>query len=84
MEEQKELTPEEIQERKEKLLKYYEEQTDFLTVQLTYETLLTDIEEQRAKRVQIQAAIAGFFAPEPEGEEEESVPQAPKTLKRVK
>ena len=81
MEEQKELTPEEIQERKEKLLKYYEEQIDFLSVQLSYETLLTDIEEQRAKRVQIQAAIAGFFAPEPE-EEEESQP--PKTLKRVK
>lgn len=81
MEEQKELTPEEIQERKEKLLKYYEEQIDFLTVQLSYETLLTDIEEQRAKRVQIQAAIAGFFAPEPEEEEE---PQPPKTLKRVK
>ena len=81
MEEQKELTPEEIQERKEKLLTYYEEQIDFLSVQLSYETLLTDIEEQRAKRVQIQAAIAGFFAPEHEEEEE---PQPPKTLKRVK
>lgn len=81
MEEQIELTPEQIQERKEKLLQYYQEQIDFLKVQLSYETLLTDIEEQRAKRVQIQAAIAGYFAPDPE--EDEEVPQ-PKTLKRTK
>jgi hypothetical protein len=81
MEEQIELTPEQIQERKEKLLQYYQEQVDFLKVQLTYETLVTDIEEQRAKRVQIQAAIAGYFAPDPE--EDEEAPQ-PKTLKRTK
>jgi len=83
MEEQKDLTPEEIQERKEKLLSYYEEQVKFLTAQLEYETLVTDIEEQRAKRVQIQAAIAGYFAPEP-GEEEEEEISAPRTLKKSK
>jgi hypothetical protein len=82
MEEQKDLTPEEIQERKEKLLSYYQEQVKFLTVQLEYETLVTDIEEQRAKRVQIQAAIAGYFAPEPEEEEEET--PLPRTLKKSK
>ena len=81
MEEQKELTPEEIQERKEKLAEYYREQVEFLTTQLEYETLLTDIEEQRAKRINLQAAVASFLSPE---EEEEEMPEPPKgkTLKR--
>lgn len=86
MEEQKEMSPEEIQERKEKLSKYYEEQVEFLKLQLEYESLLTDIEEQRAKRIQMQAAVASFLAPD---EEEEEVSEAPamrptKTLKRTK
>ena len=53
MEDNKELlTPEEVKERKEKLTQYYTEQVQFLTVQLEYETLVTQIEEQRAKRLQ--------------------------------
>lgn len=78
--ENQELTPEEIQERKEKLLTYYKEQVEFLTVQLSYEKLLTDIDEQRAKRVQIQAAIASMLSPD----EEEEVEEQPRTLKRTK
>ena len=38
MEENKELTPEEVKERKDKLVQYYTEQVEFLTVQLKYET----------------------------------------------
>ena len=78
MEEQVELTPEEIKERKEKLLNYYQEQIEFLTKQLEYETLLTNVEEQRAKRIQMQAAIASFLSPE----SEEEVEEKPRTLKR--
>ena len=78
--ENQELTPEEIQERKEKLLTYYKEQVEFLTVQFSYEKLLTDIDEQRAKRVQIQAAIASMLAPD----EEEEVEEQQRTLKRTK
>lgn len=79
MEENKELTPEEVKERKEKLVQYYAEQVEFLTVQLEYETLVTQIEEQRAKRLQYQVMVANMLADEPEDTEEE---EKPRTLKR--
>lgn len=79
MEENKELTPEEVKERKEKLVQYYTDQVEFLTVQLEYETLVTAIEEQRAKRLQYQVMVANMLAGEPEDEEEE---EKPRTLKR--
>jgi hypothetical protein len=79
MEDNKELlTPEEVKERKEKLTQYYTEQVQFLTVQLEYETLVTQIEEQRAKRLQYQVMVANMLAEEPEEEEEEK----PRGLKR--
>ena len=79
MEDNKELlTPEEVKERKEKLTQYYTEQVQFLTVQLEYETLVTDIEDQRAKRLQFQVMVANMLAPD---DEEEEVDQ-PRTLKR--
>ena len=81
MEENKEvLTPEEVKERKEKLAQYYTEQVEFLTVQLQYETLVTDIEEQRAKRLQFQVMVANMLAPDDEEEAEEA--EQPRTLKR--
>jgi hypothetical protein len=80
MEENKEvLTPEEVKERKEKLTQYYTEQVEFLTVQLEYETLVTQIEEQRAKRLQYQVMVANMLAEEPE---EEEVEEKPRGLKR--
>jgi hypothetical protein len=80
MEDNKELlTPEEVKERKEKLAQYYTEQVEFLTVQLQYETLVTDIEEQRAKRLQYQVMVANMLAEEPE---EEEVEEKPRGLKR--
>ena len=79
MEDNKELlTPEEVKERKEKLTQYYTEQVQFLTVQLEYETLVTQIEEQIAKRLQYQVMVANMLAEEPEEEEEEK----PRGLKR--
>jgi hypothetical protein len=80
MEDNKEvLTPEEVKERKEKLAQYYTEQVEFLTVQLEYETLVTQIEEQRAKRLQYQVMVANMLAEEPE---EEEVEEKPRGLKR--
>jgi hypothetical protein len=81
MEENKELTPEEVKERKEKLVQYYTEQVEFLAVQLEYETLVTNIEEQRAKRLQFQVMVANMLAPDTEEElvEEE---EKPRTLRR--
>lgn len=80
MEDNKEvLTPEEVKERKEKLSQYYTEQVEFLTVQLEYETLVTQIEEQRAKRLQYQVMVANMLAEEPE---EDQVEEKPRGLKR--
>ena len=80
MEDNKELlTPEEVKERKEKLTQYYTEQVQFLTVQLEYETLVTQIEEQRAKRLQYQVMVANMLAEEPE---EDELEEKPRGLKR--
>ena len=80
MEENKELTPEEVKERKDKLVQYYSEQVEFLTVQLEYETLVTNIEEQRAKRLQFQVMVANMLAPDTEEELVED--EKPRTLRR--
>lgn len=80
MEENKELTPEEVKERKDKLVQYYTEQVEFLTVQLEYETLVTNIEEQRAKRLQFQVMVANMLAPDTEEELVEE--EKPRTLRR--
>jgi hypothetical protein len=62
------LSKEEIQERRKKITEYYEEHIPHLKVQLEYERLLTEIEENRAKRVQAQKFMAQVMAPE--GKEE--------------
>ncbi len=66
---ERELTPEELEARREEINAHYEKMIPQLTVQLEYETLLTDIETQRAKRFQAQVAIANMMAPEPEEDE---------------
>ncbi len=68
-ENEKELTPEQIESRREEINAHYEKMIPQLTIQLEYETLLTDIETQRAKRFQAQVAIANMMAPEPEEDE---------------
>jgi hypothetical protein len=47
------LTPDQLAEMKAKMLKHYEEQIPFLTQQATYEALLADIEEARARRMEM-------------------------------
>lgn len=79
MNEELEMSAEEIQQRKEKLNEYYVTEIDFLKVRLEYETLVTQIEEQRAKRIQYQVMVANMLAPESEEEGEEPVKR---TLKK--
>jgi hypothetical protein len=81
MEENKELTPEEVRERKDKLVQYYTEQVEFLTVQLEYEILVTNIEEQRAKRLQFQVMVANMLASDTEEDSVEEE-EKPRTLRR--
>ena len=58
---QEELSPEEIAQRKQELSNFYKDNVKHLKIQLEYETLLTDIEEQRAKRMQATMFLAQAF-----------------------
>lgn len=73
---QKEMSPEEMAERKFKLTRFYKEQIEFLKVQLSYESLLADIEDARARATFAQVKVAQMLAgpskeaPEPSNTEE--------------
>ena len=57
------------------MLKFYEGSMPYLKAQLEYEKMLSDIDEMRFKRTQIQMQYAMMMAPPEEGEEE-STPEA--------
>jgi hypothetical protein len=65
------MSKEELMERRQKITDYYEEHIPHLKVQLEYEKLLTEIEENRAKRVQAQKFMAQVMASEDMGEGKE-------------
>lgn len=65
------MSKEELQERRQKITDYYAEHIPHLKVQLEYEKLLTEIEENRAKRVQAQKFMAQVLASEDTGEGKE-------------
>jgi hypothetical protein len=65
------MSKEELMERRQKITDYYEEHIPHLKVQLEYERLLTEIEENRAKRVQAQKFMAQVMASEDMGESKE-------------
>ena len=84
-----EMSPEEMKKKRAEITKFYRESIKNLEVQLEYEKLLTDIEKQRAERVQAQMFLAqaygaGEKAQSEAGQEwEEEFENAPKrTLKR--
>jgi hypothetical protein len=54
----KELSPEEIDKRRAAITNFYKGQIKYLKVQLEYESLMTEIEENRAKRLQAQMFLA--------------------------
>ena len=71
MEEQKELSKEEIKARREEITLFYKENIKHLKIQKEYEELLRDVEKARAERLQSQMFLAQAYAAESEG------PQAP-------
>ena len=60
----KELTPEEIQTLIDQQLKFYKERSEFLEVQLKYETLLADVEEQQLRQLVTKVRQAQILAPQ--------------------
>lgn len=81
MENTENLSPEELIAKKEEMLKFYKDSMPYLQAQFDYEELLSQIDEMRLKRTQIQMAYAQMMAPP---EEEDSMPQPEKTSKERK
>lgn len=69
----REMTPEEMEQRKKEMDMFFEKEIPFLHRQTEYETLVTGIEELRARRVRAQIMIAQALAPEPK-EQSEKIP----------
>lgn len=74
MENPENLSPEELAEKKEEMLRFYNESMPYLEGQLNYEKMLLEIDELRFKRSQIQMQFAMMMNP-PEEEEEDLRPQ---------
>ena len=72
--EAKQLSPEELAERRAQITSYYEEHIPSLQIQLEYETLLRDIEKMRAERLQAQMFVAKTMSAAPEAP---GMPEAP-------
>lgn len=81
-EQEQELTPEQLTERKEQMLSFYTESLPYLEAQLKYETLLTSIDEVRFKRTNIQMQYAMLASEMQEGSEEETTEPTKRTLKK--
>jgi hypothetical protein len=68
MENQQEMSQEEMAERKAKLTKFYKDQIEFLKIQLEYETLVADVEDQRARAIFAQVKVGQMLAGPPKEE----------------
>jgi|11_taG_2_1085331.scaffolds.fasta_scaffold24364_1 hypothetical protein len=72
MENPENLSSEELALKKEEMLQFYKESMPYLEAQFEYEKMLSEIDEMRLKRTQIQMAYAQMMAPveeEPESNE---------------
>jgi len=81
-EQELDLTPEQLTERKEQMLSFYKESIPYLEAQLNYENLLTSIDEVRFKRTNIQMQYAMLASEMQEGPEEETTAPTKRTLKK--
>lgn len=83
MENQQEMfTPEQIEEKKAELMSFYKEQIEVLQLQKDYETLATEIEELRARRLVAQMRQAQIMAPAPQ--EGDDAPETPEETAEIK
>ena len=64
----KNMSKEQLGEKRKEITEYYEGNIQHLETQLKYEQLLRDIEKTRAERLQAQMFIAQTMAPPPEDE----------------
>jgi len=68
-----EMTPEQLEEQKEKMFEFYKSSMPYLRAQLDYEEMLLKIDEVRFKRSSIQYQFAAMMAnPSEEDDQEET------------
>jgi threonyl-tRNA synthetase len=75
-----ELTPEQLEARRDEMKQFYENSLPYLEAQAKYEKLLTEVEEARYKRATMQIQYATMMAatrPVEEDEEETFPEQEP-------
>ena len=84
MENPENLSPEELAAKKEEMLQFYTESMPYLKAQLEYEKMLSEIDEMRLKRTQIQMAYAQMMAPPEEDSMREPEDEMPKASKKRK
>jgi hypothetical protein len=69
MEQNQQMSPEELDAKKKEMLKYYKDSLPYLQAQIKYEAALAELDEIRVKRVRLQHEFAYLTqAPEPEEE----------------
>ena len=72
------LTPEQLESRREEMKNFYDKSLPYLESQSKYEKLLTEIEEARYKRATMQIQYATMVAATQPSEEDDDYPtQAP-------
>jgi uncharacterized membrane-anchored protein YhcB (DUF1043 family) len=83
LEKEPQLSQEEIEMNKQKLVEYYEKNIPFLKLQSEYEELITKIQESKTRRVIAQVQMAQIMMGSQQSEEESDEQEAPvRKLKR--
>lgn len=84
-EQQPAYTPEQLKEMRTSMMKHYEQQIPLLKKQKDYEVLLADIEEARARRMEMTIRLARMMAgppPSPPQESDENKETQPEKKER--
>ncbi len=79
---EKEMTPQEIEERKSTMMAFWTAQKTFLEAQASHQRLVTEIDELQTRSMMARLQLANLMAP-PTPEEQEEQPAKPdKKLKK--
>lgn len=80
------LTPEELESRRDEMKEFYEKSLPYLKSQAEYEKLLTEVEESRFKRANMQIQYANMMTAVqgPEESDEQVAPPFPKQKPETK
>lgn len=74
---EEQLSPEQLEARREEMKTFYENSVPYLEAQSKYERLLTEVEESRYKRASMQMQYANMMAAAQHQVEQEELENAP-------